>query len=98
MTISAAASPRSATCGGFLNRLKIDRIFVSDLHEAGGRGASIAEMIVRLGRMLGLSIIAEGVETAQQLDALRDMGCQEVQGYYISPPVPAGEFTTLLKR
>ncbi|BBO20715.1 MAG: EAL domain-containing protein [Burkholderiales bacterium] len=81
-----------------LNRLKIDRIFVSDLHEAGGRGASIAEMIVRLGRMLGLSIIAEGVETAQQLDALRDMGCQEVQGYYISPPVPAGEFTTLLKR
>lgn len=80
-----------------LNRLKIDRVFVSDL-QAGGSGSSIAEMIVKLSRMLGLGVIAEGVETVQQFDALRDMGCQEVQGFYISPPVPAGEFTALLKK
>lgn len=80
-----------------LNRLKIDRAFVSDL-TSGGSGSSIAEMIVKLSRMLGLGVIAEGVETGQQFDALRDMGCEEVQGYYISPPVPAGEFTALLKK
>ncbi|MBI4987594.1 MAG: EAL domain-containing protein [Rhodocyclales bacterium] len=80
-----------------LNRLKIDRAFVSDL-SAGSSGATIAEMIVKLGRMLGLAVIAEGVETGEQLDALRRMGCQEVQGFYFSPPVPAGEFPALLKK
>jgi len=45
-----------------LNRLKIDRSFVSDL-KSGSSGATIAEMIVNLGRMLGLAVIAEGVET-----------------------------------
>jgi diguanylate cyclase (GGDEF)-like protein len=80
-----------------LNRLKIDRSFVADL-EVGSSGSTIAEMIVKLGRMLGLAVIAEGVETHQQLDALRQMGCQEVQGFYFSPPVPAGEFAALLKR
>jgi EAL domain-containing protein (putative c-di-GMP-specific phosphodiesterase class I) len=79
-----------------LNRLKIDRAFVADLH-SGGSGSRIAEMIVNLSRLLGLSVIAEGVETGQQFDALRDMGCQEVQGFYISPPVPAGEFAALLE-
>ena len=80
-----------------LNRLKIDRAFVSDL-KAGSSGSTIAEMIVKLSRMLGLAVIAEGVETGDQLDALRGMGCQEVQGYYFSPPVPAGEFAQLLKK
>ncbi len=80
-----------------INRLKIDRAFVADLY-AGGSGARIAEMIVKLGRMFGLAVIAEGVETREQLDALRRMGCQEVQGFYFSPPVPAGEFPALLKK
>ncbi len=80
-----------------LNRLKIDRVFVSDL-AAGSSGSTIAEMIVKLGKMLGLSVIAEGVETSEQLDALREMGCQEIQGFYFSPPVPAGEFAALLKK
>ena len=62
------------------------------------RGATIAGMIVNLGRMLGLAVIAEGVETVQQFDALREMGCQEVQGFYFSPPVPAGEFAALLRK
>jgi len=80
-----------------LNRLKIDRAFVSDL-KAGSSGSTIAGMIVNLGRMLGLAVIAEGVETGEQFDALRDMGCQEVQGYYFSPPVTADAFAALLKK
>jgi diguanylate cyclase (GGDEF)-like protein len=80
-----------------LNRLKIDRVFVSDL-STGSSGSTIAEMIVKLSKMLGLSVIAEGVETSEQLDALREMGCQEIQGFYFSPPVPAGEFAALLKK
>jgi diguanylate cyclase (GGDEF)-like protein len=78
-----------------LNRLKIDASFVADL-SAGSPGATIAEMIVKLGHMLGLKVIAEGVEAREQLDALRHMGCQEIQGFYFSPPVPAGEFPALL--
>lgn len=80
-----------------INRLKIDRAFVADLY-AGGSGANIAEMIVKLGKMLGLSVIAEGVETREQFQALSAMGCNEVQGYLFSRPVPAEEFTEFLRR
>ncbi len=80
-----------------LDRLKIDRCFVSGL-SAGSSGSTIAETIVKLGRMLGLAVIAEGVETREQLDALRVMGCQEMQGFLFSPPVPAAEFPALLAK
>ena len=80
-----------------INRLKIDRAFVSDLY-AGGSGASIAEMIVKLGKMFGMAVIAEGVETAEQFHALRRLGCQEVQGFLFSRPVPAAEFGALLRK
>jgi len=79
-----------------INRLKIDRAFVTDLY-AGGSGANIAEMIVKLGKMLGLSVIAEGVETPEQMKALSAMGCNEVQGYLFSRPVPAEAFGELLR-
>lgn len=78
-----------------LNRLKIDRVFVKDL-TAGSSGTTIADTIVKLGHMLGLAVIAEGVETGEQLDALRRMGCQEVQGFYFSPPVAAADFPALV--
>lgn len=80
-----------------LNRLKIDQAFVSDL-SAGSSGATIAETIVKLGHILGLAVIAEGVETREQLDALRRIGCQEIQGFYFSPPVPADEFPALIDK
>jgi diguanylate cyclase (GGDEF)-like protein len=80
-----------------LDRLKIDRAFVSDL-SAGSSGATIAETIVKLGHILGLAVIAEGVETREQLDALRHMGCQEIQGFYFSPPVPADAFPALIDK
>jgi len=80
-----------------LDRLKIDRAFVADL-SPGSSGSTIAETIVKLGHLLGLTVIAEGVETREQLDTLRRMGCQEVQGFYFSPPVPADAFPALLKK
>ncbi len=80
-----------------INRLKIDRTFVADL-SAVHSSSSIADMIVKLSRMLGFSVIAEGVETAEQLDALRKMGCQEVQGFFFSPPVPAESFEAYLRQ
>lgn len=78
-----------------INRLKIDRSFVADLY-AGGYGATLAGMIVSLGRMRGLAVIAEGVETRTQYEALLGMGCEEMQGFYFAPPLPADAFEALL--
>lgn len=80
-----------------LDRLKIDRAFVADL-SSGDSGSTLARTIVQLGHLLGLSVIAEGVETREQLDALRAMGCQEVQGFYFSPPAPADALPALLNK
>ena len=68
--------------------LKIDRSFVCDLpHDPDDR--VIARSILSLGRNLGLEVVAEGVETREQLDFLRREGCDAMQGYLVSPPVPA---------
>jgi diguanylate cyclase (GGDEF)-like protein len=78
-----------------LDRVKIDRIFVEQLSQAGKR-ASIAEMIVRLGHNLGLRVIAEGVETAAQAEALARLGCDEAQGYYFARPMDLASFEAWL--
>ncbi len=73
-----------------IDRLKIDRSFVDGL----GRNradASIVAAIVQLGRNLGKAITAEGVETAEQIDLLRGMGCDEFQGYALARPMPAAD-------
>jgi diguanylate cyclase (GGDEF)-like protein len=81
-----------------LDRLKIDRTFVLALSEApapdrgAGEYASIPEMIVKLGHSLGLSVVAEGVETEPQAQHLRAAGCEEVQGFLYCKPLPADEF------
>jgi predicted signal transduction protein with EAL and GGDEF domain len=54
--------------------------------------------ILAIGRQLDLLVVAEGVETAQQRDLLIVGGCDQLQGYYFSPPVPADEFAVLLER
>lgn len=74
--------------------LKIDREFVAELAdgEKSGRAISIPEMIIRLGENLGLTVVAEGVETPDQEQALSRLRCHVAQGYYFSRPVPADVF------
>jgi diguanylate cyclase (GGDEF)-like protein len=73
-----------------VDRLKIDRAFVSEITESA-RGGSIAQMVVQLGRNLGLSVIAEGVEDERQAQILRQLGCPLAQGFlYARPLSPEG--------
>ncbi|SMC21778.1 diguanylate cyclase (GGDEF) domain-containing protein [Andreprevotia lacus DSM 23236] len=66
--------------------LKIDRAFISEI--AAGRGGMFAETIIALGKRLGLTTIAEGVETAEQAGFLRALGCGEAQGFHYAEPMP----------
>jgi predicted signal transduction protein with EAL and GGDEF domain len=79
-----------------LRSLKIDRSFVRDVdHDANS--AAIAQAIILLAATLGLKVVAEGVETAAQLAELRRLGCEQMQGYLFSRPLPADEFLALLR-
>ena len=77
--------------------LKIDRTFVSDIGAGDGDDAAIVTSIITLAHALKLRVIAEGVETEQQLNYLRGSGCDEMQGYFFSRPVPAEAFAQLLQ-
>ncbi len=79
-----------------LDALKIDRAFVSDIGGDGG-GAMLAAAVIAIGQSLNLRVIAEGVETPEQLSFLRQQWCDEIQGYYFSRPLPASEFEALLR-
>jgi diguanylate cyclase (GGDEF)-like protein len=74
-------------CSFEFDRIKIDRSFIVGL-EQHGNYAAVIRMIVSLAKSLGVSTTAEGVETLQQLEMIRAMGCTEVQGYLFSPPKP----------
>jgi diguanylate cyclase (GGDEF)-like protein/PAS domain S-box-containing protein len=78
-----------------LDNLKVDRAFVQDIAASAG-DASITRAVIHMGHELALKVVAEGVETAEQLEALRAAGCDEIQGYYFSKPLPAAEITALL--
>jgi EAL domain-containing protein (putative c-di-GMP-specific phosphodiesterase class I) len=69
-----------------LNCLKLDRSFVMDI-ERDPNDAAICTATIQLAHSLGLAVVAEGVETAAQLAFLRGLGCDTVQGYYISKPL-----------
>ena len=79
-----------------IDTLKIDRSFVERLDVNPASALPVVEAIVRLAQSLRLDIVAEGVETLEQLDALRASGCEIVQGYYLSRPMPAPDMTRLL--
>ena len=76
--------------------LKIDQSFVRDIETDAGSAAMVGA-IVSLAHDLGMRVIAEGVETAPQRDFLHARGCDEVQGYLISRPLPAAEFERMLE-
>ena len=79
-----------------VDRIKIDRMFIKD-SLSSANDASIVRAIISLARNLGLETVAEGVEDEAQEALLRLFGCDEVQGYLYSKPVPAGAFETLLR-
>lgn len=74
-----------------LDALKIDRSFVMDV-ESSNDGATICSAIIAMARQLGLTVIAEGVETAQQVEFLRSHDCDQIQGYLFSKPVCAADY------
>jgi diguanylate cyclase (GGDEF)-like protein/PAS domain S-box-containing protein len=80
-----------------IDALKIDRSFVRQIAN-GEDDSSIVTAIINMARSLHLQVVAEGVETKEQLEALRAHNCELVQGYYFSPAVPPEQFATLLKR
>ena len=75
--------------------VKIDQTFIRDL-SSGGEDAAITRAIIAMAHSMELKVVAEGVETREQLDFLRQHKCDEIQGYLISRPVPAGQFIETL--
>jgi len=80
-----------------VDKLKIDRGFISELTSRPD-DASIVRAIVSLAHSLRLKVVAEGVETREQLELLQSLGCDQCQGYYFSPALPATEFASLIQR
>jgi diguanylate cyclase (GGDEF)-like protein len=78
------------------DKMKIDRSFVCDLSGANANAIALVRSLVHLAASLGMLTTAEGVETKEQLDRVRAEGCAQIQGYYISHPVPANEARRLL--
>jgi diguanylate cyclase (GGDEF)-like protein/PAS domain S-box-containing protein len=79
-----------------IDALKIDQSFVHDL-ATDTDGASIVTAMIGMGRNLRMQVVAEGVETREQLEILREHGCHQAQGYYLGRPVPSEEFGRLLE-
>jgi diguanylate cyclase (GGDEF)-like protein len=79
-----------------VKRLKIDRSFVQDVADRRD-GHVIPKVIIDLAHALGVRVVAEGVETADQYDVLHQLGCDEVQGFFVGRPMPAAEFEVFLR-
>lgn len=79
-----------------LDILKIDRDFVLNVQESASKEASIIAATIMLTQLLGLNVVAEGVECEMQVEALAEMGCNLIQGYYYSKPVTAADMEKLL--
>jgi diguanylate cyclase (GGDEF)-like protein/PAS domain S-box-containing protein len=78
-----------------LDRLKIDQSFVRSMENTeDGASLGVVKAVIELANVFGLSAIAEGVETTNQLEQLRALGCEEFQGYLCARPMPASEFLT----
>ncbi len=73
--------------------LKIDRSFVSNV-KAGSDGAALLDSIITLGHRMGLNVVAEGAETAQECAVLKGLGCDSVQGWFVAKAMPVADFDT----
>lgn len=78
-----------------LDKLKIDMSFVQDIH-GSPQNLAVTKTIIGLGHTLGLTVTAEGVESAADADVLRHAGCDELQGYYFARPMPQAHFMAWL--
>jgi diguanylate cyclase (GGDEF)-like protein len=79
-----------------LDRLKVDRAFVTDINKEGQ--SVIAETIINLGQKMQLKVIAEGIEEIAQQERLIELGCDEAQGFYYAKPMPENEFIEFLNK
>ena len=79
-----------------MNRLKIDRSFVRDI-ASDAHDAAMTRGIITLAHSVGLQVTAEGVESEQQLQVLRENGCDEAQGYFLGMPGPAAQISALFE-
>jgi len=79
-----------------IDTLKVDRSFIREL-PSDTEDKAIAEAIIAMGKTLNLTVVAEGVETREQQEFLRERACDQMQGFYFSRPVPAADFAELLR-
>ena len=78
--------------------LKLDMAFIAEGSIRTGRGGAILASVIRMARIIGLPVIAEGVETKEQADFLAGIGCANIQGFYYAKPLPPEQFISLIKR
>ena len=79
-----------------VRQLKIDRFFIDGLDKNSTEGPAIVSAIIALAHALQMEVVAEGVETDSQLQKLKRLSCDQLQGYLLDKPMPAEEFTALL--
>jgi EAL domain-containing protein (putative c-di-GMP-specific phosphodiesterase class I) len=79
-----------------IDTLKVDRSFIRNIPQ-DAEDKAITEAIIAMGKTLSLTVIAEGVETIEQMDFLKDHSCDEMQGYYFSKPIVPEQFAELLR-
>ena len=78
------------------SKLKIDKSFIDAITE-NEQAASVAKAIIELGKTLGMNVIAEGVETLEQVEILREWNCDQIQGYYFSKPLNETDASVFLQ-
>jgi EAL domain-containing protein (putative c-di-GMP-specific phosphodiesterase class I) len=79
-----------------LTRVKIDRSFVKEI-PGNASDSALTAAVINMAHSLGLRVVAEGVETPEQAEFLREMGCDEFQGFLFSPAVPSEDYGRLLR-
>lgn len=79
-----------------IGKLKIDKSFVNSIMQQE-KLQQLIQGLIHFGQSLGVKVVAEGVESKEQYNALKDMGCDAVQGYYISEPITADQVEKLIR-